>query len=117
MSLLLLFLSSFLVCCLPPPRQLLGLTESLDVWGTFSFGIHALVVGLYLVCQLIPAKKVLYSSHWLQHTVISPYAYIGVMFSPCIGEHVRACFQCFFLGGEGVSCGKDVSNINCSRGV
>ena len=38
--------------------QLLGLEESLDVWGTFYFGIHLIVIGLYLVCQVIPTKKV-----------------------------------------------------------
>lgn len=38
--------------------QLLGLEESLDVWGTFHFGIHLIVIGLYLVCQVIPTKKV-----------------------------------------------------------
>lgn len=41
-----------------PLTQLLGLPESLDVWGTFYFGIHALVISLYLVCQVVPAKKV-----------------------------------------------------------
>lgn len=40
------------------PFQVLGLEESLDVWGTFYFGIHALVVGLYVVCLVIPTKKV-----------------------------------------------------------
>ncbi|CAM9465871.1 unnamed protein product, partial [Hapterophycus canaliculatus] len=53
-----LFLVSLTVNYLVIPFQLLGLPESLDVWGTFYFGIHALVVGLYLVCQFIPAKKV-----------------------------------------------------------
>ncbi|CBJ26622.1 acyltransferase [Ectocarpus siliculosus] len=51
------FLVTLTVNYLVIPFQLLGLTESLDVWGTFSFGIHALVVGLYLVCQMIPTKK------------------------------------------------------------
>lgn len=37
---------------------MLGLSESLDVWGTFYFGVHAIVIALYLVCQAIPAKKV-----------------------------------------------------------
>eukprot|EP00903_Cladosiphon_okamuranus_P019810 g18207.t1 len=40
------------------PFQMLGLKESLDVWGTFYFAIHAIVIGLYLVCQVIPTKKV-----------------------------------------------------------
>eukprot|EP00752_Nemacystus_decipiens_P014687 g13083.t1 len=39
------------------PFQMLGLEESLDVWGTFYFGIHLIVMGLYLVCQVIPTKK------------------------------------------------------------
>ncbi|CAM9814250.1 unnamed protein product, partial [Ectocarpus sp. 12 AP-2014] len=52
------FLVTLTVNYLVIPFQLLGLTESLDVWGTFSFGIHVLVVALYLVCQIIPTKKV-----------------------------------------------------------
>ncbi|CAM9628376.1 unnamed protein product [Ascophyllum nodosum] len=43
-------------CVIPFP--MLGLVESLDVWRTFYFGIHAMAIVLYLICLCIPTKKV-----------------------------------------------------------
>lgn len=40
------------------PFQILGLSESLEIWGTFYFGVHAVSLGLYVICMLVPAKKI-----------------------------------------------------------
>lgn len=37
---------------------MLGFPESIDVWGTFYFGVHVAAVVLYLVGQIVPTKKV-----------------------------------------------------------
>eukprot|EP00904_Undaria_pinnatifida_P005433 jgi/Undpi1/2019/HiC_scaffold_12.g05405.m1 len=40
------------------PFQILGLPESLEIWGTFYFGVHAISLALYVVCMVVPAKKI-----------------------------------------------------------
>lgn len=49
---------SSLVMLLVFSKQILGLPESMDVWGTFYFGVHVILVVIYVMCQFIPTKKV-----------------------------------------------------------
>lgn len=38
--------------------QMLGLSESLDVWGTFYFSVHVMMAVLFVLAQIVPTKKV-----------------------------------------------------------